>query len=637
MVQLLTAILTVFLLLAPSFGKEKNYGAVVLYDKCFVKFFPDGRKVWREEKAVKITGKKGIKDFGEIVIPFSTEHQKLKILYAYTVTPDGKVLKPGKKAINVVYPPFVSEAPIYSDLKYKTISMPGVRVGSVIKYAYELKTVKPYMKNQFWETNYMQDEYPVKEASFTALIPKGKYYKFKTYNMNKEESKPQVKEKGKFVELSWKIKDVPPVIREPNMPPFEEIAKRVVITSLKSWQEVSKWYSELAKEAVKPDELVKETTLKVVKGKKTTEEKIRAIYNFVSQNIRYVGMEFGINGYKPHKASDILKNRYGDCKDHATLLIAMLKVIGVKGYPVLIPTIERANLDPEMPMPTAFNHEIAAIKWKGSWFFMDTTSDFVPFGYLPPSDQGRGVLIVDVDKEKRELGKTPVFPPESNLEGFKGKFTLKPFGSLEGEFKFNYTGIYGVIERARLTGAPQEQVRRHVEELAAKVSPGFDVEEFKLSNYRDLNENEVWIEIKGKDRNYGTVTSHYLLAKFPTPDYSRLVSLVAAKSRRYPYVVGYKMEKLSDVKLELPKGYTLYLKPENFSFKNRVGSFSVEWKVNGRELSFRSKMVLWKRVVPVEEYQDLRELFNTAVKTLRNQIIVLKRGNCWKKKTSLKK
>ena len=627
MKQLLTAILTVLFLITPTLAKEKekNYGAVILYDRCTVKFFPDGRKIWKEEKAVKITGKRGIQDFGEIVIPFSTEHQKLKILYAYTITPDGKILKPGKRAINTVYPPFVSEAPIYSDLKYRTISMPGVRVGSVIKYAYVLKTVKPYMKNQFWETDYLQDEYPVKEAVFKALIPKGKYFRFKTYNMSEKESQPLKKDLGKFVELSWVVKNVPPIVKEPSMPPFEEVAKRVAITSLKSWQEVAKWYSDLAKEAVKPDKFVRETTLKVVKGKKTEKEKIKAIYNFVAQNIRYVGMEFGINGYKPHKASEILRNRYGDCKDHATLLIAMLKVIGVKGYPVLIPTLSRANMDPEMPMPTAFNHEIAAIKWKGKWFFMDTTSDFVPFGYLPPSDQGRRVLIVDVEKERGTVAETPVFPPDANVEGFSGKFTLKLFGSLEGKFKFDYTGIYGVIERARLTGAPSEQIRRHVEELAAKVSPGFDVERYEISNYRDLNEKDVWIKIEGKDRNYGTITSHYLLAKFPTPDYSRLVSLVAAKSRRYPYVVGYKMEKVSDVKLELPAGYTLYLKPENYSFKNRVGSFSIKWEVEGRELHFHSQMVLNKSVIPVNEYQDLRELFNTTVKTLRNQIVVLKK------------
>ena len=145
--------------------------------------------------------------------------------------------------------------------------MPGVRVGSVIKYAYVLETVKPYMKNRFWETNYMQDEYPVKEATFKALIPEGKYFKYKTYNMSEKESKPVERRVGKFVELSWVVKDVPPIVKEPNMPPVEEVSKRVAITSLKSWQEVAKWYSELAREAVKPDRLVRETTLKVVKGK----------------------------------------------------------------------------------------------------------------------------------------------------------------------------------------------------------------------------------------------------------------------------------------------------------------------------------------------------------------------------------
>ncbi|RUM90147.1 MAG: transglutaminase [Thermovibrio sp.] len=621
MKTLLTALIFVLSTFIGSFAGD-NYGALILYDRCYVKFLPDGRKIWREEKAVKITGKRGIKDFGEIVIPFSTEHQKLKVLYAYTVTPDGKIVKPNKKAYNVVYPPFVSEAPIYSDLKYQTISMPAVSKGAIIKYAYEIKTVKPYMKNQFWETNYFQDEYPIEEATFTVEIPKGKYFKYKTYNFEK---KPTESERGKFIELRWSLKNIPPIDREPNMPPFEELSKRVSITSLKSWKQVSEWYSKLAKEAVRPDKLVRETALKVTKGKKTEEEKIRAIYNFVSQNIRYVGMEFGINGYKPHKASEVLKNRYGDCKDHATLLVSMLKAVGIKAYPVLIPTLSRANMDVEMPMPTAFNHEIAAVRFKGKWLFMDTTSDFVPFRLLPPGDQGRNVLIVDVEKGNEFVENTPVFPPETNVEGFKGHFELKPFGKLEGDFKFIYTGVYGIFERARLNTSTKRQIKRHVEELAAKVSPGFDVERYKLSNFKDLNSNRVWIEISGEDRNYGTITSHYLLAKFPAPDYSRLITLVAPKKRKYPYVVGYKMEKVSKVELQLPKGYSLYLKPENYSFKNRVGEFSIRWEIKGRSLEMESRMVLKKRIVPTDEYGDLRELFNTAVKTLRNQIVVLRK------------
>ncbi|WP_163327745.1 DUF3857 domain-containing protein [Desulfurobacterium thermolithotrophum] len=617
--QLLT-VLALFLF--PLKVLADTYGAEILYDHTFIKFFPDGRKIWKEERAIKILDKRGIKDFGEIVIPFSTEHQKLKILYAYTVLPNGKIVKPDKKAFNIVYPPFVSEAPIYSDLKYQTISMPAVTKGAIIKYAFEVETVKPYMKNEFWSTNFFQDEYPIKEASFTAYIPKGKYFKYKEYNMTE---KPQVKEESNYKVLSWKLRDIPPIEKEPNMPPMGELVKKVVITSLKNWNQVAKWYSDLAREAIEPDETIIKTVQEITAGKRTQEEKIRAIYNFVAQNIRYVGMEFGINGYKPHRASEILKNRYGDCKDHATLLISMLKVIGVKGYPVLIPTLSTPNMDPEVPIPTAFNHEIAAIKTENGYLFMDTTSDVTPIGYLPAGDQGRRVLIVDVEKEEGKVSETPIAPSEKNVEGFKGEFKLHPFGKLSGEFTFTYSGVYSEFERSRLLSLSPDSTKRHVEELASKVSPGFDVDSFKLSNFKDLNIPDIEVKIKGEDTTYGTLTSHLLMAKVPAPDYSRIVSLVASKKRKYPYVIGYKMTKESVVKVELPKGFELYLKPENFYFENRVGSFEIKWKIEGKTLKFHSKMILKKNVVPPEEYKDLRELFNTTVKTLRNQTIVLKR------------
>ncbi len=625
--QLLTAILTaIFSLLLPLNSFATDYGAVILYDHSEVKFFPDGRKIWKEEYAVKITGKKGIKEFGEVVIPFSTEHQRVKILYAYTITPDGKIVKPDKKAFNVVYPPFVSEAPIYSDLKYQTISMPAVTKGAIIKYAFEVETFKPYMKNEFWATNFFQGEYPVKEATFTAYIPKDRYYKFKTYNMEEQEATPEKQDEGNFTILKWELHDVPAIEKEPSMPPIGEIAKKVTITSLKSWNQVASWYSELAKEAIEPDKTIIELANKLTSNCKTEDEKIRKIYNFVAQNIRYVGMEFGINGYKPHKASQILKNRYGDCKDHATLLIALLKASGIKGYPVLIPTSSKSNMDKELPIPTAFNHEIAAIrKSDGPFLYMDTTSDFVPFGQIPPSDQGRNVLTVDVEGERGIVEVTPVAPSEENVEGFEGNFRLSYFGKLEGNFSFIYKGVYSIYERARLIGATKRSIKRHVEELASKVSPGFDVKSFKLSNFHDLNVPDVKIEIAGDDRNYGTVTSHLILAKFPTPTYSRIVNLVAPKSRKYPYVVGYKMSKLAKVTLKLPEGYHLYIKPENFYYENRVGSFSIRWEVEKGTVSMESLMLLKKEKISPEEYQDLRDLFNTTVKTLRNQILVLKK------------
>ncbi len=610
-----------FLSLSNSFA-EALRGAVILYDRSSVTFYASGKKVWKEEKAIKITNYRGIKEFGEIVIPFSSEHQRVKILYAYTQLPNGKKIFPSKKAFNIVYPPFRSEAPIYSDLKYQTISMPAVSKGAIIKYGFQIETFKPFMKGEFWAENYFQDEYPVKEATFIAKIPVNKKFRFKQYNM--DNVKPEIKKGKKFIRYKWTLKDIPPIDREPNMPPMDEIAKKVVISSVESWDKVASWYSNLSRKALEPNKALRKLSLKLTKDLKTEREKIREIYNFVAQNIRYVGMEFGINGYKPHKAIEVLKNRYGDCKDHATLLIAMLKAIGIKAYPVLIPTINIADLDTDIPKPTSFNHEIAAVNLGNKFIFLDTTDDVVPFGELPPGDQGRRVLIID--EGKAIISRTPVFPPNSNIEGFNGKFKLSEEGELEGTFQFIYKGVYAELERHRFKSSTVESRRRHIEELASKISPGFDVDSFEITNFNDLNRKTIKVTISGNDKVFGTKTEHMMLVHVPAPNYSRIVNLVASKTRKYPYVVGYKMMKESFVELKIPREYKLFFIPEPFYYRNSVGSLKAEWmKLNGDTLKFHSKLVLTNEKIPPDKYQELRDLFNLTVKSIRNQIVVLKR------------
>ncbi len=610
-----------FLLIVPyTIFSQQTWDAIVLYDRVNVKFFSDGRKVWREERAVKVLTRKGIKEKGEVVIPFSTEHEKLKILYAYTLLPDGRKIKPSKEAFNIVSPPFESKAPIYSDLKYRTISMPGLKPGATIVYGFELKTVKPYMKGEFWAVNFMQERYPLKEALFTAEIPQNRKVKIKSYNIEK---KPTVKRKKGFIIYTWKLENVPPIKREPSMPPMDEIAKKVAITSIDSWNKVATWYSDLSKDALKPDKTIKKLSRSLTKRAKSDEEKARILYNFVSQNIRYVGMEFGINGYKPHKAGEVLRNRYGDCKDHATLLCAMLKAVGIKAYPVLIPTLGKANLDPSMPMPTAFNHEIAAAEIGKELLFLDSTSEVTTFGYLPSGDQGRRVLVVMDGKPL--ITKTPLFPPSRNVEGYRGKFILDKSGKLLGSMEFFFKGVYASRERYVLLTSTQDEIKRYVEKLPNQISPGLSVEDFKLSNYRNIDDETVKIDVNVKDEMYATKTENLMILRPPVPAYERLSDLVAQSRRIYDYVVGYRMKKVSRLKLEIPDGYSVFFIPEDFSYKNDVGAFNIVWKKKGRTLLMTSTLILSRAIIPKDRYGSLRKLFLTTVKTLRNQTIIIKR------------
>jgi hypothetical protein len=620
-------LLILIITLMASIAHAGNQGAVVLYDRVKVVFFNDGRKVWQEEQAVRVLNQKGVKDMGEVVIPYTAKHQRLKVLYAYTKLPTGRTLKPAKKAYNVVSPPFKSRAPVYSDLKYQTISMPGVCPGSVIHYAFQLRTIKPYMKGEFWTENFFQEEHPVQEATMEVWIPKGRKVKIKQPNM--EDVKPSITFKtdheggqtSLYVVYKWVLKDVPAVEKEPSMPPMDEVAKKVVITSIPSWDRVAQWYRALASEALKPDNGVRRAVRLITKGTGSRREEIQAIYNFVAQNIRYVGMEFGINGYKPHKASEVLKNRYGDCKDHATLLIAMLRVVGVKAYPVLIPTRDIADADPSLPTPGAFNHEIAAMKTDKGLIFMDTTAEVTPFKSLPPGDQGRRVLAVK--GEKGILIRTPLFPPTRNVEGYQSQVRITPQGTMMGTLNFFYRGGYADSERYTLITATPQAIKRHVERLATSIAPGFSVKSYRISPYRDLNHPQISITIKGEDRLYATPTAHLLILHPPTPGYSWLASLVASKSRTYPFVVGYKMSKAARVTLNIPKGYRLYVLPEDYHFHNDVGSLKILWRKEKEGIRFTCQLVLDRATIPAELYSQLQDLFNLTVKALKNQVLIL--------------
>ncbi|RLD98898.1 MAG: transglutaminase, partial [Aquificota bacterium] len=146
------------------------------------------------------------------------------------------------------------------------------------------------------------------------------------------------------------------------------------------------------------------------------------------------------------------------------------------------------------------------------------------------------------------------------------------------------------------------------------------------SPYRDLNQEEVWVALTGRDQLYATSTAHLLILHPPTPSYQRLATLVAPKKRRYSYVVGYKMSKESRVVLEIPPGYRIYLLPEDYSYKNDVGSLRISWKRKGREIEFHSLLILDRAFIPVRLYDQLRDLFNLTVKALKNQVLILKKA-----------
>jgi transglutaminase-like putative cysteine protease len=598
---------------------QHEAGAIILKDIDKTTVFGNFTYTTLEHEKIKILNKRGVNDYCEVVLPYSTDYQKIEILDAKTITPEGKILKPGKKAINDVTPPFIVSAPIYSDIKYRTITMPGCTPESTIDYEVRITTIKPYMDNNFFDSDHLQTSDPIELSTYELSFPKDMKFNYRQYNFT---NPPSIVENGNRVVYTWELKNIPQIIPEQNMPPMSDVSNRVAVSTVQSWDALAEWYWGLAGGQYETDPALDQKIRELIKGLSTRDEKIRAVYNYVSMNIRYVGIEFGIEGYKPHKAMDIFKNKYGDCKDHATLLIAMLKHIGVTAYPVLVDTEGIAKMDPTLPSPGQFDHEIVAIPQDNGFWFLDSTSDVTGYKDLPPMDQGRDVVIIQ--SHKAIIVKTPILPPQTNSIIDDRTVNIKDNDSINISMKLTYNGVYSMYEKSMLRNMKPIQRKSFIEETANAVCPGALVNSYDISDIYSLN-IPVNISLDFTCQDYVIKAGDLLIVKVPNMSMENLSQIVARDKRTYPLIIGYNFEKKNIVTFNIPEGYRIRYMPDNTSYGNKFGSFTVSYKRLEKHLGYTGTMLSDAYSVQPTDYVLIKQLFNNAVITGKNQVVVFEK------------
>src|SRR6185295_326089 len=195
-----------------------------------------------------------------------------------------------------------------------------------------------------------------------------------------------------------------------------------------NWPDVSKWLTEISDSQATLDDALAGKAKQITANSKTELQKISAVGRYV-QSVNYVSIQIGTGrggGYRPHSATDVFAKSYGDCKDKANLMRAMLKAVGLKAYLVSIYSGDPTFVREEWPSPQQFNHCIIAVKVSdetqsptivthptlGRLLIFDPTDDNTPVGDLPGHEQGSFALIVA--GEAGALLKMPVTPPEAN-------------------------------------------------------------------------------------------------------------------------------------------------------------------------------------------------------------------------------
>jgi hypothetical protein len=355
----------------------------------------------------------------------------------------------------------------------------------------------------------------------------------------------------------------------------------------------------------------------LTKGCKDDLSRAKRLYEFVCRDIRYVAVEYGQSGYEPHQANDILLNRYGDCKDKATLLTAMMRQAGLKAYPVLIPTRDVYAISKDFP-EVNFNHAIAAVELEGKFIFMDGTTVTTSFGDLPVDDQERDVLVCRDDGYKIE--KTPLL--SDNRIVYNTRMEIDQQENAKVFRQVIASGFNAAAQRYYLKYSHPQAIRDNIKNKMVAFSPLAELIDYKIENLDDWDKEPV-LEYNFNAKAVLNPAGDLRTVQF-MGDINIDASLVAKENLRFPIEFDGISQTISKVNLVLPPDLKINYLPENKNINTDWFDFTAAYKQVPAGVEFSREFSVKKMDVSKEEYPEFKKSLEKVFYLLREEIILEK-------------
>ena len=363
------------------------------------------------------------------------------------------------------------------------IYIPGLEIGDTIHYRTVRERFKPIIPNHTYGMVLGQYFFPVHSYHFTLVGPADLPMHCLVKDRIDGCVSHQEKTKKGLTTRKWVFSRVPPVVPEPSMPPISQVAMRLLFSSLDSWEAISRWYFNLVEPKLQPTPEMAAMVKKLTANLDSRADKMAAIYYFVAQQVRYMGITEESNrpGFEPHQVGLTFSRRHGVCRDKAALLVSMLRLAGMEANPVLISVGDK--LDREIPLPY-FNHAITVVNDEQGHpvQFMDPTSE-TSRQFFPDYERDASYLIAD--RRGSTLKLTPPAAPEANRFSLVIDDRLNPNGSLNGRITATCRGFADTVMRSLLMRRSREEQHDFLEQMILRRRPGIRVDNLSWSDPAD--------------------------------------------------------------------------------------------------------------------------------------------------------
>jgi transglutaminase-like putative cysteine protease len=293
-----------------------------------------------------------------------------------------------------------------------------VRVGDIIEFAYTTEGANPVKKGKFSTTLPTDWYYPVRRAVTRFVYPAQRKLNFRPVN---RAIKPSIATDHGMTEWLWQEADVPARKPEANIPPDYDPCGWIQASEFVSWEQVVDWGVSLyqTNDPISGDLQKKIDELRAIKD---IEQRILAALRFVQDEIRYLGIESGMGSHQPSAPSEVLRRRFGDCKDKARLLGTLLRQTGVDATPALVSDAYRGRVADRLPSTGAFDHVILHVRSGAATYWLDATrsNQRGPLSQIYVTDFGYALILRPGTKTLTAMAPPPgALPRKKIIESYR--------------------------------------------------------------------------------------------------------------------------------------------------------------------------------------------------------------------------
>jgi transglutaminase-like putative cysteine protease len=425
---------------ASSAGVAANKEYVSVVDTVTVN--ADGSNTAQKEAEIRLLDISGLDEVAQITFRFNDQRSSLDVLEAETIKADGKRIKVRADQIRLQEDPATTGVPMFSTSKMKTIIFPDVQVGDSVHYRIRETETEPDFPGQFSYLDGTDPDTQVRSFKLTITAPRSMKLQSGTSGYH------ETRTTGPLGEQIWSWTFSQPEARAFGYYKADVFLRgpHMVVTSFADWGAIAAAYRERAVDKTAIDPQLQALADKITGGITDRREQSKKIYDWVRGNIRYVALYLANGGYVPHSASSILRNRYGDCKDHVVLLEALLRAKGIESHGVLINSMDLFDAG-TVPVPDIFDHIITYIPEFG--LYADATGEYLPFGEIGYGLSSKQVLHLD---KSMGLRRTPALRASANMQITGMQLDLHEDGTLKGEIDVASTGSVSLDWRYSIAG-----------------------------------------------------------------------------------------------------------------------------------------------------------------------------------------